>query len=287
MQLQINPKFFLTVFLTLFLQSAICQQRQIEITKYNKRTVPIGKEWVISNSKTYKAMFSEGVFRSGTACNASFHSNPSFIFGICFQKDSSSRQTIGFTFKELSQIDDNVYLIKPFHFLNDAFELRNSVNWIDQKREIVFEAGTEVWTYSCLSDIIIEERPITIVRHPNGLITSLSAQQHVPKHYISTNQQVIQNTNTNPKISYTHNRVTIKVFQKQIEFSCPKHRCENIIINLTDEEYTNGIKEDDYLISNGPIKEVYFAKDVNKIQVEFRNGNRIIYSLSSGSKKRE
>jgi len=147
MHIKLTFQLFFTGFLALVTHSAICQQKTIEITKYNKRTVPPGKEWVISNSKSYKIIFSDGVFESGTSCNASFHSTPSFIFGICYKEPTASRQEIGFTFKDVSRFDNEVYLIQPRIFLHSIYAIQYLEKTEFKSEELVFKAGSEVWTY--------------------------------------------------------------------------------------------------------------------------------------------
>ena len=157
-----------TILVSLFLMAltANSQTKTIEINRLFHQKVPEGKVWVLSNKKTYKAIFSNGVYTSGTACNAAFLSNPNYIYGISYIEPSANSrsrpQTIGFTFKEAPlRLERDVWLIKP-HFLlehhMDSEDLLRSIKWQYQPKEIVFYPGTTVFTSSCLANIVIHER---------------------------------------------------------------------------------------------------------------------------------
>jgi hypothetical protein len=260
-------------------RSANCQQKQVELTKFNSRTVPPGEEWVISNDKSYSAIFSDGVFESGTACNAAFHSTPSYIFGIIYKKDSLARETIGFTFKQVNQINDNVFSIQPYMFINDVSQVSYSLTWLFQKQEIVFKPGTTVWTYGCLTNILINIRPLTNDKPITPVARPKTVQSLTAKTYLSNTQSNYGEGIHDTELTTSHNQVLITFSKNLIEFSYPKHEKENLKIVLTDKEYINGIDQQDYLLSDGPIKEVYYAKESSKIQVDYKSGARIIYDV--------
>lgn len=51
---------------------------------------------------------------------------------------------------------------------------------------------------------------------------------------------------------------------------------------MTKEEWLEGVKEKDYVITSHPeVKEIYFMEDVNKIWVDFKNGETVIYTLDT------
>jgi len=157
---------------TVFFTALNCfgQQKEIELTKYYRRTVPPGKVWYISNTRAHKLLLPHGFFESGTACNASVHSNPAFIYGIlCIDtvtQVSSLPKTFGFTVKDNPEwLHDNVYAIQPYFLIKtdlDDSVLANSLKWQYSPDEIVFYPGMVLQTSACINNLIIYERTMTV-----------------------------------------------------------------------------------------------------------------------------
>ncbi|WP_293302489.1 WG repeat-containing protein [Pedobacter sp. UBA4863] len=138
--------------------------KEIQLEKF-PQTVPNGKVWFINNLKTYKGLLVDGIKQSGTMCNAAFHSNPNYLFGITYyEPNQSTPKTLGFTFSDASTLDNITYQLKPKFFIEDNMDiqdaLKNSLTSSFKPKEIIFYAGTSVKLTSCISKLTIFQRDI-------------------------------------------------------------------------------------------------------------------------------
>lgn len=111
---------------------------------------------------------------------------------------------------------------------------------------------------------------------------TISAQVKKPqaKVYYSTTQKILKGFLADATEEIVHHKVTIKVLLNQYEFIYPNHERPDVLVKMTKEEWMEGVKEQDYVVSHPDIKEIYFMKDKNIIWLDFIDGQTIIYTLS-------
>lgn len=157
----------LTIPLLLLSFISYTQTKEVEVNSLLRYTVPEGKVLELTNTKFYKLILSDGVFRSGSMCNAITYSNPKYIYGISYYEnieDKKRPKTIGFTFEEIKYYYDDVYLIKPYFLLKEDMgtdDVARSLNWKFQTQKIVFYPGMTVFPSSCIRSILLTERNMT------------------------------------------------------------------------------------------------------------------------------
>jgi len=137
----------------------------------------------------------------------------------------------------------------------------------------------------CIANIMIDERAADQELLSSNNIPHRD-KKTIPHNSLSTIQQVYINKGFYSHDTTVSNKVIIQFSKTGFKFIYPNHKSCDVTVNLTDEEYINGAKDQNYLIKNGPIKAVYFADDSYQIQVDFRNGDRIIYNLIKHSKRK-
>jgi hypothetical protein len=165
---QLKPLLIIILMLTTTI--ALCQKKEIELTKFYQKTVPNGKVWYVSNTMFHRVIFSEGTFESGTACNAALHSNPNYVFGIiCYDTITTNPQlpkVFGFTINEEPVwLHDDVYNVKPYFLISnnvDESVLKYSLTWTFKADEMVFYPGMRLQTSACINNLIIYERDMTV-----------------------------------------------------------------------------------------------------------------------------
>lgn len=159
----------ITLILTLISTDTFCQLNQVQLTRYTKMTVPKGKVWTLSNSRSHLITLSKGSFKSGTACYAGLHSNPSYCGGIiCYDTismQSNLPKMLGFTFKQTPYwLHDDVYSIKPYYLIKtDLSEesLIQSLKWKYVADETVFFPGMTLLLSDCITNLTLYERSMT------------------------------------------------------------------------------------------------------------------------------
>ncbi|WP_113660968.1 hypothetical protein [Pedobacter nanyangensis] len=153
-----------------FVFNLVCfaQTKEVEINQLFRYTVPEGKVVELTNTKFHKLILSDGVFRSGSACNAAAYSNPKYLYGISYYESleeyQSGPKTIGFTFSEINHDHDDVYQVKPYYLLNNDMgmnDLRKSLDWKFSSQKIAFYPGTTLFPSSCIRSIVLTERAMT------------------------------------------------------------------------------------------------------------------------------
>jgi hypothetical protein len=159
----------LTIPLILLYFISYSQNKEVEVNSHLRYTVPEGKVLELTNTKFYKIILSDGVFRSGSSCNAIALSNPKHLYGISYyeniEKDERRPKTIGFTFKEIKHSHDDVYQVKPYFLLEENMngdDITRSLNWKFQPQKIVFYPGMTVFPSSCIRSILLSERSMTV-----------------------------------------------------------------------------------------------------------------------------
>ena len=224
--LHVKPSSYFKLFTALFLLissfQALSQQKEIELDKLYRRTVPTGKVWYISNRSLHKIIFTDGVFESGTACNAALHSNPSYILGIvCYDTLTQLThlpQIYGFTIKQSPNLLYNdVYAVKPHFLIKDeinAVMLKNSLAWIDVPDEIDFYPGAILQTTGCVNSIILYERDFSKIDKKNllSLIKKKTADLNTIQKERVEHEQIKERLKL---IKYNYDKSTYKLSELQ------------------------------------------------------------------------
>ena len=110
--------------------------------------------------------------------------------------------------------------------------------------------------------------------------SSAQVKKQQPKVYTSITQKILKGVLADATEEIVHNKVIIKVLLNKFEFIYPNHEREDVSVTMTQSEWMEGVKEKDYLTNSHPtVKEIYFEGDKNRIWLDFKNGETIIYTL--------
>lgn len=114
-----------------------------------------------------------------------------------------------------------------------------------------------------------------------ALSSVAQVKKQEPKIYTSSTQKILTGSLANATEEIVKHKVTIKVLLNRFEFVYPNKERKDITVEMTQKEWLAGVKHKDYVITSHPqVKEIYFMEDENKIWLDFKNGETVIYTLN-------
>lgn len=128
---------------------------------------------------------------------------------------------------------------------------------------------------------------ITLAVVLTALLANAQVKKQQPKIYQSTTQKILKGKLADATEEIVHHKVTISVLLNKFNFVYPNKEREDVSVKMTSDEWKSGVAHEDYMISShATVNQIYFARDINQIWLDFKDGTTIIYNLTVPKKKR-